>query len=300
MPPLDLLIFFEAAYRIKSFTGCAGELNVSQAAVSKRIRQLEDWVGEALFVRQGRRLKTTESGDRLYHSVGVALEFLSLGLENLREAARRPLSIGAHTVVGMLWLVPQLQQFGLSASACPTRLTTSDDTATLLSGKNDLLLMYGTGVVPGWKNTLLLHEELTPVASPELAKALKASPEKPFASLLSANGPPILNYVKGAADWVDWKVWLKSMHIAAAKDFPIARRSTYSQTIGEAIQGKGIALGSVALLKSELEAGRLVRLGKEVLKTGRGYHLCHDEKVPLSAEARNLAQFLEASAATSR
>ncbi|KUM27749.1 hypothetical protein AU467_15275 [Mesorhizobium loti] len=63
LPPLDLLIFFEAAHRVGSFTGCATELHVSQAAVSKRIRQLEEWVGEPLFVRtaSGFRPRRAES-----------------------------------------------------------------------------------------------------------------------------------------------------------------------------------------------------------------------------------------------
>lgn len=72
--------------------------------------------------------------------------------------------------------------------------------------------------------------------------------------------------------------------------------STYSQTIGEAIRGNGIAMGSVALLRSELQAGRLVRLSRDVLRTNRGYYLCRDEQSPLSDDARRLADFLVASA----
>lgn len=85
LPPLDLLIFFEAAHRAGSFTGCAAELHVSQAAVSKRVRQLEEWIGEPLFVRRGNRLLVTESGDKLYQTVGMVLEFLRQGLGNLRD-----------------------------------------------------------------------------------------------------------------------------------------------------------------------------------------------------------------------
>jgi DNA-binding transcriptional LysR family regulator len=76
LPPLDLLIFFEAAHRVGSFTGCAAELNVSQAAVNKRIHQLEKWIGEPLFIRNGKRLAPTQSGEHLYRTVGMALEFL--------------------------------------------------------------------------------------------------------------------------------------------------------------------------------------------------------------------------------
>lgn len=292
LPPLDLLVFFEAAHRTLSFTASAAELHVSQAAVSKRIRQLEDWVGEPLFLRHGRRLGTTESGERLYQTAGMALAFLRLGLESLRESARRPLSIAANTVVGSFWLAPQLQAFGLSGEACPTRLTTSDDTGALLAGGNDLLLLYSNGTVPGHETTLLLPEEMTPMASPALARRLGADPRRPFAALAARQGPPLLNYAKGAPDWVEWRAWFAALKAGSLKDWPLVTLSTYSQTIGEAIRGKGIALGSVALLRGELAAGRLVRLSKDVLRTSRGYYLCREAQSALSEDARRLADFL--------
>jgi LysR family transcriptional regulator, glycine cleavage system transcriptional activator len=72
--------------------------------------------------------------------------------------------------------------------------------------------------------------------------------------------------------------------------------STYSQTIGEVIRGNGIALGSIALLLSELKAGRLVLLSKDVLRTNRGYFLCRDVQSPLSEDAQRLATFLVSAA----
>jgi hypothetical protein len=66
--------------------------------------------------------------------------------------------------------------------------------------------------------------------------------------------------------------------------------------IGEAIRGNGIALSSVALLQSELTAGRLVRLTKDVLRTDSGYYLCNSKSAPLINEAQRLADFLIAAA----
>lgn len=297
LPPLDLLIFFEAAHRRGSFTACAAELHVTQAAVSKRIRQLEDWVGEPLFLRHGTRLQTTESGERLYHSVGMALEFLRMGLTNLREQANRPLSIAANTVVGMFWLAPQLQDFGLSGDACPTRLTTSDNSSALLADGNDLLLLYTDGDIPGWTCTRLLDEEMTPMASPELAARIGARPDKAFAALCGPDAPPLLTYRRGSPDWVDWLFWFKAIDAGRITDWPVRLCSTYSQSIGEALRGKGIALGSMSLLSNELAAGRLVVLSKDVLRTNRGYYLCQDQRVPPTPDAQRLTDFLISRAA---
>lgn len=292
LPPLDLLVFFEAACRVGSFTGCAAELHVSQAAVSKRIRQLEDWVGEPLFMRQGKRVRPTDSGSKLFQTVGMSLEFLRRGLASIRDDAQRPLSIAANGGVGMFWLAPHLQSFGLSSHACPTRLITSDNAGDLFSDQNDLAIAYGNGTFPGWNATLLLDEVLTPMAAPALARKLRGGPNKSLIHLLSADAPPLLNYSRAGPDWVDWRIWFASLGLSDFAKWRVRQMTTYSQTIGEAIRGHGIALGSVTLLGADLAAGRLVRLANDVLRTGRGYYLCHKETAVLSREAKSLARFL--------
>lgn len=292
LPPLDLLVFFEAAYRVGSFTGCAAELHVTQAAVSKRIRQLEDWIGEPLFARSGKRLLKTAAGERLYQSASTALEFLRLGLGSLRESAAKPLSLAANTAVGMFWLTPLLHAFGLSDQACPISLTTSDNAKDLFGRENDLVVAYSSGAVAGWATTRLLDEVLTPLAAPAVAKALRAGKSKRFADLGPAASLPLLNYPRFAPDWVDWKVWFSALGLGGSSRWRMETKSTYSQTIGEAIRGRGIALGSLTLLHAELASGRLVRLSKDVLHSGRGYYLCRPEGASLPRDAENLIRFL--------
>lgn len=296
LPPLDLLVFFEAAYRVGSFTGCAAELHVTQAAVSKRIKRLEDWIGEPLFTRSGKRLIKTAASEQLYQSASTALEFLRLGLGSLRKSATRPLSIAANTAVGMFWLTPLLHAFGLSDDACPISLTTSDNAKDLFAPENDLVVAYTAGSVAGWTTVRLLDEELTPLAAPEVCKALNAGKRKSFAELQPAGNLPLLNYPRFAPDWVDWNVWFNASGVGASRRWHMEMKSTYSQTIGDAIRGRGIALGSLSLLHAELTAGRLVRLSKEVFRSGRGYYLCHPDNASPSSDARKLADFLTATA----
>jgi DNA-binding transcriptional LysR family regulator len=299
LPPLDMLFFFEAAYRTGSFTACAAELNVTQAAVSKRIRQFEDWIGDPLFVRSGKRLVPTSAADRLYQTSSMALEFLQQGIASLREEARRPLSIGANTSIGMFWLTVRLREFGLSADACPTRLLTSDNAQDLLSESNDLIVTYGAGKIPGWDSLLLLEEELSPVASPKLVAELGAGSIRTLNDIAPAARPRLLNYPRSGPDWIDWRAWFEALALQGMSAWRIEPLVTYSQTIGEAIQGKGIALGSLSLLGAELEAGSLVRLTGDRLKTGRGYYLCHTAKSGLSKDAKALSDFLVAAASRS-
>lgn len=295
LPPLDTLIFFEAAYRVGSFTASAAELNVTQAAVSKRIKQLEDWIGEDLFRRDGKRLHPTPMGDRLFQTAGMTLEFIQQGLRALREEARRPLSIGANTAVGMFWLTPHLRDFGLSPHACPTRLITSDNPQDLFDNGNDLTITYGDGALPGRHATMLFEEELAPVAAPGVAGMLGDALQS-IRDIPVADRPTILNYERASPDWVDWRVWFQKIFRGGLEAWPVETLSTYSQSIGDAIKGRGIALGSIRLLRAELEAGTLQRVGQDVLRSGRGYFLSHDDRSALSEGARNLMDYLQAGA----
>ncbi|WJI67484.1 MULTISPECIES: LysR family transcriptional regulator [unclassified Mesorhizobium] len=299
LPPLDTLIFFEAAYRAGSFTNSAGELNVSQAAVSKRIRQLEDWMGECLFVRDGRRLLPTPLGDKLFQTTSMTLEFLQLGVGALREEAQRPLSIGANTAVGMFWLTPHLRDFGLSQHACPTRLITSDNPQDLFNDGNDLTVTYGDGVLPGRNPILLFDEELTPVAAPKVARQF-GDDLRTIQDIPPSHRPKLLNCGRASPDWVDWRVWFQGLSFSGFEKWPVETLSTYSQTIGEAIKGKGIALGSVWLLRAELKAESLQRVGRDVLLSGRGYYVSHSDRSILPDGAKHLVDYLTAAAQLAR
>jgi LysR family glycine cleavage system transcriptional activator len=295
LPQLDTLIFFEAAYRVGSFTASAAELNVSQAAVSKRIRQLEEWLGESLFVRSGKRLFPTPMGDKLFQTAGMTLEFLQQGLGALREEAQRPLSIGANTAVAMFWLTPHLRGFGLSPYACPTRLITSDNPRDLFNDGNDLTITYGDGALPERTTTLLFEEELIPVAAPDVARKFSGD-LRSIQGIPLSDRPTLLNFGRTSPDWVDWRVWFQRLSFSEFDRWPVETLSTYSQTIGEAIKGRGIALGSIWLLRAELEVGVLERVSSDVLLSGRGYYVSHNDRAVLPEGARHLIDYLVAAA----
>ncbi len=97
LPPLEALVFFESAARYRNFTRAASELYVSQAAVSKRIKQLEDWLGVWLFERYGRMLELTESGMQLSEKVAMGLDYLEASLLSTRGLSRTSIRIAANS-----------------------------------------------------------------------------------------------------------------------------------------------------------------------------------------------------------
>src|SRR5512140_2534832 len=85
LPSLDLLRGFEAAARNLSFTKAAEELFVTQSAVSRQVKTIEDHLGVALFARRHRALALTEAGHDLYRATAQALRQLSDAATKIRE-----------------------------------------------------------------------------------------------------------------------------------------------------------------------------------------------------------------------
>lgn len=112
LPPLNGLLIFEAAARHLNFTLAAQELHVTQAAVSKQIKELEHHLGVSLFVRNGRRVALTGDGHYLQTKVGASLQFLCEAVEAVSAATPpRGIVLSANTAMSQLWLGPAMRRF---------------------------------------------------------------------------------------------------------------------------------------------------------------------------------------------
>jgi LysR family glycine cleavage system transcriptional activator len=280
LPPLDSLVFFEAAMRHLNFTEAAEELFVTQAAVSKRVRQLEDWLGVDLFERTGRRLQPTEAGTFLADKAGMTLDFLDQALRTLKVPERPVVRIASVTALAAFWLQPKLKDFALSEEACPFNLITADDPGDLLQPEHDLVILHGDGRLPGWMSELLFQEILVPVGAPEVIGKLQTGSEE--------NRPVLLNYPRLAPNWVDWEGWIQRTGRAEFRGFPVQICATYNQSIGRALKGQGIALGALPLLWEEIASGRLMPLDGAAFATGKGYYIAWPGIRPIAREADRL------------
>ena len=109
LPPLNAVRVFEVAARAGSFTLAANELGVSSAAVSQQIRNLEDWFGKQLFVRNGNRITLTDAGHAIYPQTARALgEIAAIGRRMLEGALRTRLVVSVPFSLAELWLAPRL------------------------------------------------------------------------------------------------------------------------------------------------------------------------------------------------
>jgi len=293
LPSLDALVFFESAARHNSFTRAADELYVTQAAVSKRIRELESRLDLALFRRHGRTLALTAGGRRFYERTAMALEFLDDACRQAVGDDTEAVRVAANSAVSLLWLPPRLKRFGLGEQSANINLSTSDRLADILNPDNDLVVVYGKGDTPGWDSELLFEERLVPVAAPGYAgfdePAAKLNLDGDAQSLARLT---LLEYDRLAPDWINWQLWIENSGCAQLKNCEVRHCRTYAQAIGAALDGKGLALGSRGLIDDELLAGRLQVIGEREYASGRGYYLSHPASRRLGPAASALRQQL--------
>ena len=267
LPSLDPLVFFEAAARLNSYSRAARELGVSQVAVSKRIRGLEEDVGKALFERQGRSIALTADGRALAERVRAGLAFLEEAVAATRAEGprqRQVIQLAANENINFFWLAPRVRSFQLAGNDAVISVVTANNVTDVVRDDTDAAIFYGKLPPAGWTARELFGEVIAPVASPKYWDRLEKG------RLRTAT---LLDYRKEAPDWVNWDSDATS---AARKLFPnaVSRQcSSYIQSVSLAIEGEGVALGVLPMLQRELDDGTLVQLTSSPFHTGHRYFL---------------------------
>jgi LysR family glycine cleavage system transcriptional activator len=246
---------FEAVARRLNFRAAAEELHITQPAVSRQIRSLEDEVGAALFLRGTRHVEITGAGSTLLRAVEPLLAQLDGAVRNIRSAQRRqPVGVTTFASFASLWLLPRLQGFQAANPVSDIRISASDALADMDDPEIDIALRYchPDEAPPG--STELFGEVLTPVASPSLLERtpLRNAADLARHTLLEEDDD------KPSAEYLSWHHWLdlKAPPGLEPRGW-IYLNFTYQQ-IQAALAGQGLALARVALVRESIERGELV------------------------------------------
>lgn len=293
LPPLEFLVAFEAAARLGSFTAAAEELNLTQAAVSRQIRLLEQNLGRSLFTRGHRAVHLTPKGRDFQHTVSLALSHIANAARDLRAVeGNAGLTVGCDQSVAALWLLPRLEDFQRTHGGINIRLISSDLEADCLAEDVDLAILHGDGSWPGFKAEQLLDEEVFPVCSPAYL-ARHGALDRPEDLL----GRVLIDLDDDHWNWVNWRVWLTEQNVGLAQAGSSERPSerpgersgerpgerpgegqrlvinSYPLILQAARDGLGVALGWKHLADDALAAGDLVRPMDNTVVTEFGYYL---------------------------
>ena len=262
---------FEVACRHGSYSEAARELHVTHSAVSQRIRQLEEELGLTLFERQGNRMVPTSSGLRLQAGVTNALAELGAALGSLQtRRTDAEITVSLLPVMAARWLVPRLPRFKVRFPYINLHIKTGQSLANFKSDGVDIAIRLGTGDWKGLRAVKLLEEEAFPVCSPGLNGG--RLPKDP-ASILSQ---PLLIDRN-----LSWRAWFKSAGLRLDRDVVGTSFTDTNALMEAAVAGQGIALGRLSVTRSDILAGKLVRLSEHSLRIS----YCHYVVYPIASES---------------
>lgn len=287
LPSLDFLRGFEAAGRRLSFTLAAKELFLTQSALSRQVKALEDALGVALFVRKHRTLALTPAGAAFHRTVTDKLRDLAAAADVVRAAERGPgLTVSTTVSFAALWLIPRLPTFRAAHPAVEVYVSADDRLVDLARGDVDVAVRYLADTGAPDDAVRLFGERLLPVASPALVKRgppLKQPGDLARHVLIHLDDPG------GIMPWLNWPAWLASNGQPALKPAGTMRFSLYDQVIQATVAGQGVALGRIPLIAELLNDGRLVAPFPKRYDSPRGYFAV---VAPHAAQRQEAAAFI--------
>ena len=289
LPQLGFIQGFEAAARNLSFTKAAEELFITQSAVSRQVKALEDHLGVTLFERRQRALALTESGHALYRVATDVLERLQAATDQLRASGRtRELSLTTTTGFASLWLIPRLQRFTSLNPDVDVRISATTVVINLERSLVDLAIRYCRPEDVPERAIRLFGEEVVVVCS----RSLLHDRSRPLKRPQDLRHHVLLHFDYAGAQFLDWGTWLTALGIGDLKPAGALHFSQYEQMIQAAIAGQGVALGRLPLVNELIQSGALAAPFRKALVGSRAYFIIESEHGAAKPHVRAFAAWL--------
>lgn len=252
---------FEAVARHASFSAAAEELFVTQSAISRQIKGLEEELGAALFVRGTRHVEMTQSGQVLLRAVEGGLSKIDASVRQIRSArSRRRVSVTTFASFGSLWLLPRIEAFQRDHPDIDIRVSAADAIADLDDPELDLALRYCSPAQAPAGAIRMFGDVLTPVVSRSLAEQIRLGHAPPLSTPadLALHTLAEEDDTKSSTEYLSWRRWL-GLHGQPGLQPKrwLYLNFTYQQ-VQAALAGHGVALARVALVFEALQRGELV------------------------------------------
>ena len=264
-PSMSMLMAFDSAARMGSFSAAARELNLTQGAISRQIHALENQFGIALFKRAGKTIQLTETGKVYVQEVHVALQTIrNASLDAITNPLSGILNLAVLPTFGTRWLMPRFSSFlkkhpDITVNFV-TKLTPFD-----FQGENvHSAIHYGEPDWPDTTSTFLMGGKAIPVCSPNLLE------QHPIRNAEDMSSLPLLHLTSRPNAWKDWfalnNIVLPQNHGMLFEQFSIV--------IQAAVAGIGMALLPIFLIQNELDRGELMMIQNLPLISSRSaYYL---------------------------
>ncbi|WP_071872260.1 LysR substrate-binding domain-containing protein [Atopomonas hussainii] len=286
LPPLYALRAFEAAARHLSFSRAADELALTQSAVSRHIRTLEEHFDCQLFVRQGRQVSLSAAGELLLPGLSRGFDALEHSCAQLKHNAK-VIRLKAPPSLTIRWLLPVMAGFRQQYPEYDVQLTSSwmhSDYVDFHSEPFDgAVLLQNSAPPPGVQVTELFAEWLLPVARPQLVG------EKPW-QLEDLQAAALLHPTH---DRRDWRLWLDGMGLLGKVDLNGGQAfDTIDLAMEAAALGYGVAIGDLTMLAEDTACGRVALPWPVAVASGARYVLMLPGELANQPALKALAEYL--------
>ena len=256
LPPLAALHAFALAMEGGSLAAAAARLNVTQPAISRRVRELEAALGVTLLRRGANAVVPTEAGARYAAALRQAFDSIAVATAELGAGPAAPLRVRAYTTFALRWLIPRLPHFRALHPGVEIEVATS--TAPEVDFARE-------GLDPAVRSS----------AEPPLRGAFRLQPITvvPYATpaALRREGAAQLTRLGSRIRPGDWAVWLQAQG-AEASGHPLLFEST-SLAIQAALEGLGAVICPPSYVTEEVRRRRLTPLPGGEAATGEHYWL---------------------------
>jgi LysR family glycine cleavage system transcriptional activator len=268
LPPLAALHAFTLVAETGSLAAAAARLNVTQPAISRRVRELEGALGVALLHRGANAAVPTEAGVRFAAALREAFDAIRTATAELGAGPAAPLRVRAYTTWALRWLIPRLPRFRARHPGIEIEVVTSTAPAVDFA-RDGLDAAIRSGEAPPLPGALALQPvEVAPFATPAALRR-----EGTRLTRLGSRVRP-----------GDWATWLRAQKTTQAAAPPLLFEST-SLAIQAALEGLGAVICPPAYVAEDLRRRRLTRLPGPVAATGEQYWLLLPPGQPRPAAA---------------
>ena len=271
LPPLNALRAFQVAAQVGSFTRAGEQLHVTQGAVSRQVKLLEDHLGRPLFSRVHQGIRLTETGQALAQALEEAFARMEDAVERIQQDQRRQqIAINIPPTFATRWLAPRLSDFCARYPFVDLQVTTDRVQSVRETSGLDCLVVFGNQAWPQGEDKPLMLERHVMVAHPRLW-------HQDVPPTLS--GQTLLHILDGNERMPVWERWIEAHQLTHIDPKPGLSFSTLDQAINTAISGTGVAIVDEAMVRPELAHAQLRRFNDLHLDGPFGYwfvDLCRD------------------------
>ncbi|CEP37962.1 MULTISPECIES: LysR substrate-binding domain-containing protein [unclassified Halomonas] len=282
LPPLNSLKAFEAAAECASFTLAAQRLCVTQSAVSRQVKLLEEQLGVPLFQRGSGHLRLTDAGRRLQPVLRQSFDRIAWTVRGLQEPDAVPhLRLNAPPTFANRWLIPRLGRLKSLHPDLELSLTTRADDDLVGDENLDAAIRFGTGE---WSDAELVHlmqESHIAVCAPKLRGSMRRD-------ALDLNHQVLLHVLWGEDRFHTWDHWLSAAGIEGVKTSGGIAFDLLELAIHAAVNAVGVTIADRHMVTRELDRGELVSWLDVEVTGHRSYWLATR---PHQVESANLKLF---------